>query len=383
MFVSISEVLKNPLFKQAKILAGKKGVSRKVKRISVFDCPYREALVESGILVEGDVFLTCLEQFRYEQENIYVYLDALIRSRCAALFVVTGDMLHVMTEEALKMCEENDLPVVLIPEDYPYAMIIDTVNKYIAMDNLNTINSLKLEKIMYGNLHSSEKMEVLYSINPNMKQYLRVINVAGEFTSDIALMELHIYYLNQKEDIYVRNKNFMTFILSADSEKELRAHSDVTAVRIGEFMDSPMVGYSRIYSRKDIGNALEEGKRALETAKTMNITRQAYNPLSVLQLLLSIRDTQEAHDFYQAYVNAIREKVSAENLRETLLTIENFVAYSGSFSETARIMNQHENTIRYRVNKVRAALGMEEDQVKFYETIAIAVKLRTMIREKL
>lgn len=383
MFASVSEVLKNPLFKQAEILAGKRGISRKVKRVSVFDCPYRADLVESGILAEGDIFLTCLEQFRYERENIHTYLDALIRSGCASLFVVTGDMLHVMTEEALKMCEENDLPVVLIPEDYPYAVILDTVNRYIAMDQLNTINSLKLEKIMYGNLNSGDKMEVLYSINPNMKQYLRVINATGDFTSDIALTELHTYFLNQREDVYVRNRNFMTFILSADNEKDLRAHSDVTAVRIGEFMDSPVLGYSRIYSRKDIGYALEEGKRALETAKTMNITRQTYDPLSVLQLLLPVRDTQEAYDFYHAYVNAIRKKVSAENLTETLLTIENFVAYSGNFSETARVMNQHENTIRYRVNKVRAALGMEEDQVKFFETIAIAVKLRTLIRESL
>ncbi|MBR4862142.1 MAG: PucR family transcriptional regulator [Firmicutes bacterium] len=381
MFVSTGEILKNSIFLNSEILAGKNGLNRKVRRISVFDCPYREKLMESGILAEGDIFLTCLEQFRYETESILVYLDALIQSKCAALFVVTGDRLHVLNQDALQLCEAHDLPVILIPEDYPYAVIMDTVNKYIAMDNLNTLNSLKLEKIMYGNLLSGEKMEVLYSINPNLRQYLRVIQVAGEFTSDIAQMELYIHYLNQKDDIYVRNKNGMTFILSADSEKELRAHSDVTAVRIGEFLDRPIMGYSRIYSRKDIGNALEEGKRALETARTMHITRQSYDPLSVLQLLLSVRDTQEAHDFYKAYIHAVQEKVSAENLAEILLTVETFVACSGNYSKTAQKMNQHENTIRYRVNKVRSALDMEEDQIKFYETISAAAKLRTLLSE--
>ena len=53
-------------------------------------------------------------------------------------------------------------------------------------------------------------------------------------------------------------------------------------------------------TEKDIGKALEEAKRALETAKTMNMSSQNYDPLSVLQLLLTVKDTQEAHDFLQS-----------------------------------------------------------------------------------
>ena len=105
--------------------------------------------------------------------------------------------------------------------------------------------------------------------------------------------------------------------------------------------------------------------------------------MSSLQLLLCVKDTPEAQDFYRSYVDAVAKKVSSENLKETLLTIENYVANSGSFVETAKVMNQHENTIRYRVNKVKSALAMEHDNIKFNETIAVAVKLRTIINESL
>lgn len=43
------------------------------------------------------------------------------------------------------------------------------------------------------------------------------------------------------------------------------------------------------------------------------------------------------------------------------------------------MLEQHENTVRYRVNKVRSALGMSEDPVKFNETVAIAMKIRALI----
>ena len=383
MFVSLKEILKNAMFDESKVLAGSRGLNKKIKRISVFDCPCNKNLVDRDIIAEGDVFITCLDQFKYETENIYEYLDTLIKTECSGLFVVTDDMLYVLSDDILQSCDQNNFPIVLIPEDIPYAAIIDTVNKYISIDNLNAINTLKIEKIMYGNVLASEKMEILYSINPNMKKFLRVIEVEGDFNSDIAQVELHFYYLKQKNDIYVRSNNQQIFILSDEDEKSLRRRSDVASIRIKEFVSKPVMGYSRIYNRKDIGKALEEAKRALETAKTMNMSSQTYDPLSVLQLLLTVKDTQEAHDFYRAYVDAIRQKASVENLKEILMTMESYVAHSGNFQAAAREMNQHENTIRYRVNKVKSALGMENDNVKFHETVAVAVKLRTLINEKL
>lgn len=371
------------MFDESKVLAGSRGLNKKIKRISVFDCPCNKNLVDRDIIAEGDVFITCLDQFKYETENIYEYLDTLIKTECSGLFVVTDDMLYVLSVDILQSCDQNNFPIVLIPEDIPYAAIIDTVNKYISIDNLNAINTLKIEKIMYGNVLASEKMEILYSINPNMKKFLRVIEVEGDFNSDIAQVELHFYYLKQKNDIYVRSNNQQIFILSDEDEKSLRRRSDVASIRIKEFVSKPVMGYSRIYNRKDIGKALEEAKRALETAKTMNMSSQNYDPLSVLQLLLTVKDTQEAHDFYRAYVDAIRQKASVENLKEILMTMESYVAHSGNFQAAAREMNQHENTIRYRVNKVKSALGMENDNVKFHETVAVAVKLRTLINEKL
>ena len=375
MFVSLKEILKNAMFDESKVLAGSRGLNKKIKRISVFDCPCNKNLVDRDIIAEGDVFITCLDQFKYETENIYEYLDTLIKTECSGLFVVTDDMLYVLSDDILQSCDQNNFPIVLIP--------VDTVNKYISIDNLNAINTLKIEKIMYGNVLASEKMEILYSINPNMKKFLRVIEVEGDFNSDIAQVELHFYYLKQKNDIYVRSNNQQIFILSDEDEKSLRRRSDVASIRIKEFVSKPVMGYSRIYNRKDIGKALEEAKRALETAKTMNMSSQNYEPLSVLQLLLTVKDTQEAHDFYRAYVEAIRQKASVENLKEILMTMESYVAHSGNFQAAAREMNQHENTIRYRVNKVKSALGMENDNVKFHETVAVAVKLRTLINEKL
>ncbi|WP_330586919.1 PucR family transcriptional regulator [Aminipila terrae] len=365
------------------MLAGEAGISRKVKRVSVFDYPCNKEILNRNTLTSGDLFITCLEQFQVDKDGIYDYINALIMTDSSGLLVVTDEHIGIITKDIEKICNENDFPLILIKDDLPYAVIMDTVNQYIAIENLNVINTLKLDKIMYGSISNNEKMEILHSIKPNIAQYVRTIYVDGEFNSEIAELKAHTSYLNNVSDIFVRNNNYKVFILSADNSKKLKHHSDAAAAQIKEFVNNPRVGFSRIYTRRDIGKALEEGKCSLETAKTMNMDFQEYDPLSVMQLLVSVRDTQEAQDFYEAYVNAVKEKVSGENLREVLLTMETYVANSGDYKVTAKVMSQHENTIRYRVNKVKCALNMENDNIKFNETIAIAVKLRILMNKTL
>lgn len=383
MYISLSDIIKNELFVHSKILAGDAGLKRKVKRVSVFDCHCEEERIEKGIYKEGDLFLTCLDQFAKDKTGIDAYFHALGKTKSAGLIVITDELIDVIDEGIIAYCNKEELPVVVVYDDLTYAEVIDVCNRYIASDNMNSLNALKLEKIMYGHISPNEKMDVLYSINPNLKPYIRSVFLEGEFTSVIEREDAFSYHSNSKHDIFVRGENQMIYILSADSEKELKYHTDVITARISDFVQNPVTGFSRIYLRRDIAKVLDEGKRALETAKTMDMSRQSYDPMSSLQLLLNLKDTEGAADFYHAYVERISEKVSGESLRELLLTVETFVATGGSYNNTAEKMNQHSNTIRYRMNKVKSALDMENDNIKFYETIAIASKLRVLTNQKL
>lgn len=385
MNIEIGTLLKDKLFENSRVVAGKRGLHRGVKRISVFDCPCVPDLLDRKILSEGDLFITCLEQFRNEPDDreLRFYLECQIQSGAAGLLVVTEDRVNLLTPPLLKLCDENDFPVVIIPEEYPYTMVIDTVHSYITFDTYNTINKLRLDKIMYENLSDAARSEVLYSIKPTVKQYVRAIFIQGEFNSDIAQLELQNYYLNRENDIFVRTERGMNILLSEDENEKATATLEACFVRIKEFLDNPVIGYSRVFPRKDCNKALEEARLALETAKAMNMTIRTYDALSSIQLLTPIKDTQEAEDYYDAYLAALREKITEENLPEMVLTIENYVANSGDFKRTAEMMNQHVNTIRYRVNRVKTALNMENDTIKFNETIAIAVKLRILLNRKI
>ena len=45
-------------------------------------------------------------------------------------------------------------------------------------------------------------------------------------------------------------------------------------------------------------------------------------------------------------------------------------------------MKQHENTIRYRINRLRNYLDVEEQPLLFHEIISLAVRIESMLEIK-
>ena len=60
MNVSLEQIFNAPLFKNGVVLAGREGMYRTVKRVSVFDAPFQEDVLEKGIIAPGDFFVTSL-----------------------------------------------------------------------------------------------------------------------------------------------------------------------------------------------------------------------------------------------------------------------------------------------------------------------------------
>ena len=107
MNISVEGILQNEIFTNVKVIAGEKGLKNKVKQISVFDCPCVPDVIER-VLNKGDLFITCLEQFRHDHDGqeIRFYFECLLKAGCAGLLVVTDDRINLITPEIKDMCDK-------------------------------------------------------------------------------------------------------------------------------------------------------------------------------------------------------------------------------------------------------------------------------------
>lgn len=374
MDISLRELFRDSMFDEAEVLAGKNGLSRRCRRVSVFDCPYHETLLAQGIIKTGDLFLSVLEQFRNSQGDLMDFARGLVSYRSAGLLILPTGAVEVLTRQVLDYFDQNDFPVIWLKANISYGDIMAAINNRLRSGDQNEINLSRLNRILRGGVGEAEKRRLLLSINPEFTGLIRSIYVKGEFRSPWFSAKLSEDYAHLQGSCVLFGE-YTIILLSGTDQKQLKTNSNMIASRLDNYFENYRIGFSRIHPLREIEEVLHEGELAVKVSDALQVRQQSYDPLLTQQLMFSLRNSAEAREFYKTYVETISSGLSENMLGEYLHTVELFVACKGSYAQVAQELNQHINTVRYRINRVKQILNMEDDTVRFYETISIATKL--------
>ena len=138
------------------------------------------------------------------------------------------------------------------------------------------------------------------------------------------------------------------------------------------------MGIGMVHDLLDITFCLHEANLLLDAAASLNINILEYSSDSFFQLILLLKDSPELYRYYSSFLEKLNA-FDSENGNILFLTIKEFVICKGSYSDVAEHMNQHENTIRYRINKVRQLFNMEDDLISFYNTISVLTAIDALV----
>ena len=379
MNISLLQIINTPLFENVKILSGREGLDRIVKRASVFDAPFQEDVLEKDILAPGDVFITALLQFHPGSEELMQVLQLLVKGNCSGLCVMMEERAELFSKEMLNFCEKKQFPLICMQKDISYAEVLGVINQCILEEQTNVLNQLKLDKILASRTLPQERMKILLSINPGIREYVQAIYIRDEGRKNSRRKLSGEGWA--AFDIFIPSDNYDICILSADSMKELEQHRSVVCEQLLKHHDRRL-GIGRPYARYRVERTILEAGDALNMAQTSDRSLQIYDPLSPQQLLLPIRGSREMQEFYDEFCREVAEKTTEEGMKDILLTTRAYVQCNGDFKKTAEKLKQHENTIRYRMNRLRNYLDVEEQPLLFHEIISLAVRIESMLEVK-
>ena len=137
MDISVRDLFRDSLFDEAEILAGENGLSRRCHRVSVFDCPYHATLLAQGIIKAGDLFLSCLEQFRDGQGDLMGFAKGLVSYRSAGLLILPTGAVETLTEQVLDYFDQNEFPVIRLKANFSYGDIMTAINSRLRSGDQN------------------------------------------------------------------------------------------------------------------------------------------------------------------------------------------------------------------------------------------------------
>ena len=119
---------------------------------------------------------------------------------------------------------------------------------------------------------------------------------------------------------------------------------------------------------------------ALRIAGLKHAAYEKYDDFSDYALLLAAQNSEEIAMFYNKFMDTLNE-VDSSGKMDYINCIREYVASKGDYSIMAKNLYQHENTMRYRINKIKTLLGYEDDTIKFNEIISIFVAIDRLQNE--
>ena len=120
----------------------------------------------------------------------------------------------------------------------------------------------------------------------------------------------------------------------------------------------------------EIETCFDEAAVASDTAIILNEEEIEYDNSSLLQLVLKIKDVNALNNYHDCLILTINAYKS-ENDTTLFDTLREYVRCRGSYHDTAVSMGQHESTIRYRINRLREILNLQDDIIQFHACIAL------------
>ena len=119
--MTISDFLKLPNFSDLRLLAGEDGISSEVTNVTVVDTPDGTNWLNGGELVITTAYML------HEEKDLLDFLRTLSSRHTAGVGIKENRYLSAIPSAALQLADELHLPLISVPEAYPFVDIINPV----------------------------------------------------------------------------------------------------------------------------------------------------------------------------------------------------------------------------------------------------------------
>ncbi len=379
---TVANLLSKPMFKDFRMVSGKSGLNNKVTSAGFLEWEQDTQITKS--FDKGEFVLTTLASIKDDAVAIDRSLKLLINNHVSAIAI--KDIYFTDLPDAIKdYSNEHGVPIMFFTDTY-----IDEILYAIKNETLNSLytsfNEIVLDTLISNdNLDVLEKENLLRKINPFF--YSATIMCAfisnRTDTSSISQDALDLYnnvLLDNGLDIpdsieeadiiysfvaYKRGIILIATINSADSDIIDQFKTTlISAFSSNAALSDTYIGISRaITGVDDISTMLIDAIFANTSGilDNRNIAEISTAPFD--HIIFKDRYLLGPNLYYEEMLDKLSETSSQRSpLLETLITLVNC---NGNVDMAAQKMFQHKNTIRYRMNKLKAVFAADND-LEFY-----------------
>lgn len=370
-----------------RLIAGGGGLSRPIERAGILDYELQPELKNKYFHTNFQPNQLVLATFLYAKESPYLITDAVkhLVIKGAAGLAIKNVFRLPMPEAVLRYADSKNFPIFIIDSsDIYFEEVIYTINRQIEELSSLTYVRRELDRLLTEPLSAEDAIRSSLRLNPSLSDqhqafYLTFDDFFSENQFSVYAERFAKSKLNTAANFFSMYKNGILFLCCAEGEGQLTAEEDVLTVLLEEVLletEHCAIGISNPhYYLGELKQAITESIHAalLSTDKKQKVSR--YRSLGLAQILLPFCQSTEMSQFSQQIMGKL-EDYDAENSTRLTETLKTFCHSSYSIAETANTLSQHENTIRYRLDKIHLVTGLDYKKPGHLEQLSAACKIQ-------
>lgn len=373
-----------------KLAAGIGGLSKPIRETGILDYEMVPSLKNKYFHTnfhEGQFVLTT---FLYARDNPYLILDAVkhLAAKETSGLVIKNVFHLPIHDTVIRYADSRNFPIFLIDtaELYVERMIADISRCIEKYDDMAFIQD-EINRLLVSELPAAEIRAHSKKINPSYEEqfFHGYLKYGDEFREDNFLDCLQRYRssgLDTCSNSFSYFKHGILFTCSSDNMESAMAEDAVNKlVELCPGTDDQLTpllsaGISDIHlTLEEYRESILESKRSSLFFKNGGQKPVWYRELGTYKILLPFFHTREMVEFSRSILDGILD-CDAENGSQLFTTLSHFVDCDCSIERTARVMKQHKNTVRYRLDRITELTGLDHKQYSALEELVLAVKIK-------
>lgn len=378
MSIYVRDLLDYVEFESAEIIAGASGLNNRIKRINLLGITTEELekmddVNLNELVNDGDFYVALGTFFNRKDVDFYKEFEALIDQASSGLCII-GYKANTITDDIKKLCNHEGYPVIIIGGYVSFSDLIDVVMHSLIRSRLDKQVDSIINRILYTNCSNEDVRHYLRELEPSLNENIKVLHVISDDNRNLnTIRERLLSFYKHLKVFHYKDGVIILFHTSSNDQSYLEAEVSKVEAEIRKRRSDVHMGVSCYYESLGLfKHALKESMYASMFAREHKMSIQHFSSLTIDNWLLDMVSNDQLIDYVNNILMPIKN-YDKEHDTELLQTLKVFVECEGQYKKIAAIMHIHENSARYRMDKIKDILDMDSKKVSFYTNIKIAL----------
>ena len=378
MSIYVKDLFQLDVFKKFKIVAGEKGLNRRLEAAQVLDFEFVDGYEKRTNMFDRNSFVLSSLLFAKGNETILMEAIKNLIDLGISAFAYKNVIYKQLPQEIIEFANNNNLPILEFEdEDAYFEDIIFAVMNLLKMDSNIALLEEKIKDIIKSELTEEDIASRVDAMNPYLQHKIQAfyLEIGDEKKAMNILFSFNAPEKLKGRCIVSKYKKDIAMIISTDKDdKNLQHKFEDVLFYLGLKKDDSQIGRSAIHERKNkIKIAIEEAIQATIVGKIERKKMIGYDEIGEYQILLPEIKSTHLQQYMKKYLNPILNINEGES--DLIKTAVQYVLAGGDLNLASQRLFCHKNTVRYRVNKIHELIDLNSNELEFFEHLAVAIKI--------